>query len=178
MADNRSPERLRAHYEIEKSLADRLRAATKEERALLYQSVYDDLYKAVPDHPQLARKAKRSERSIEVGREMQVLERFSPEGCTFLELGPGDCALSFEMCRRASHVFALDVSDEITRVGDAPKNFSLLLTDGTAIPVEAGAIDVAYGNQLMEHLHPDDAEDQLKNIVRALKAGGVYVCGP
>jgi predicted SAM-dependent methyltransferase len=28
----------------------------------------------------------------------------------------------------------------------------------------------------MEHLHPDDAIEQLRNIHRALKPGGVYMC--
>jgi SAM-dependent methyltransferase len=28
----------------------------------------------------------------------------------------------------------------------------------------------------MEHLHPDDASEQLANVYRALKPGGVYCC--
>jgi predicted SAM-dependent methyltransferase len=35
---------------------------------------------------------------------------------------------------------------------------------------------VAFSDQLMEHLHPDDAIEQLRNIHRALKPGGVYMC--
>jgi SAM-dependent methyltransferase len=38
------------------------------------------------------------------------------------------------------------------------------------------SIDVAYSNQLMEHLHPDDAFEQLQNIYQALVPGGVYIC--
>ena len=37
-------------------------------------------------------------------------------------------------------------------------------------------MDVAYSNQLMEHLHPDDAVEQLQSIFRVLKKGGRYVC--
>jgi SAM-dependent methyltransferase len=37
-------------------------------------------------------------------------------------------------------------------------------------------VDVAYSNQLMEHLHPDDAAAQLDGIVRALRPGGIYLC--
>lgn len=40
----------------------------------------------------------------------------------------------------------------------------------------SGSVDVAYSNQLMEHLHPDDALEQLANIHRALKPGSVYYC--
>ncbi len=52
----------------------------------------------------------------------------------------------------------------------------MILSDGTSIPVPPGSIDVAYSNQLMEHLHPDDARAQLLNLNRALKPGGIYVC--
>jgi SAM-dependent methyltransferase len=68
------------------------------------------------------------------------------------------------------------VSEQITR-GVAPlANFKLLLSDGCSIPVPEGSIDVAYSNQLMEHLHPEDASEQLRNIYRSLAPGGIYVC--
>lgn len=48
----RSPERLRAHYEIERELAARLRRSTREQRLQLYGQVYDELFERVSDHPQ------------------------------------------------------------------------------------------------------------------------------
>jgi SAM-dependent methyltransferase len=73
-------------------------------------------------------------------------------------------------------VYALDVSAEITRTDTLPANFSLILSDGTTIDVPPDSITVAYSNQLMEHLHPDDALEQLSNIYRALAPGGIYIC--
>ena len=49
----RTPEQLRHHYEVERELADRLRSASREERKQLYAGVYDELFRRVPDHPQL-----------------------------------------------------------------------------------------------------------------------------
>jgi predicted SAM-dependent methyltransferase len=37
-------------------------------------------------------------------------------------------------------------------------------------------VDIAYSNQLMEHLHPDDALEQLAGVFDALALGGRYVC--
>ena len=52
--DLRSPERLRAHYEVERSLADRVRAARSfDERRRIVSSMYDELFQRVPDHPRL-----------------------------------------------------------------------------------------------------------------------------
>ena len=49
----------------------------------------------------------------------------------------------------------------------------LVLSDGVSIPVEATLI---FSNQLMEHLHPDDVREQLRNVVTALLPGGRYLC--
>ena len=50
--DNRTQEELLEHYKIEKELASKLRNASKEERKHLYTSLYDELFKRVPLHPQ------------------------------------------------------------------------------------------------------------------------------
>lgn len=172
----RSPERLRDHYEIEKHLADRLRSATRQERRELYQSVYDELFQSVPDHPMLTRVADPEAERRAVARQVQVLARFVRPGCTFLEVGPGDCRVSYAIAAQAAMVYGVDVSEEITRSDARPGNFELLLTNGTDIPVPDGSVDVAYSNQLMEHLHPDDAREQVENLARAIVPGGVYIC--
>src|SRR5205823_1094642 len=53
--DTRSLERVRAQYEVERELADRLLRASEDERPGLYASVYRELFRRVPDHPQLTR---------------------------------------------------------------------------------------------------------------------------
>jgi len=50
--DTRPPERLIAHYELERRLADRLRAASRDERSQVYAEVYSELFNSLPDHPQ------------------------------------------------------------------------------------------------------------------------------
>ena len=73
-------------------------------------------------------------------------------------------------------VTAVDVSRQITREVKPPANFELRLTEGSRIPLADGAADVAFSNQLMEHLHPEDALEQLREIRRSLAPGGLYVC--
>ena len=111
-----------------------------------------------------------------MGLQLAFIGRFLRPGQTFLEIGPGDCALSFEVCRHAARVLAVDVSTEITNVPDVPANFRLIISDGCSIPAQRNSVDVAYSNQLMEHLHPDDALEQVHNILDVLKPGGVYIC--
>ena len=174
--ERRTPEQLRDHYEVERELSDRLRRAPSKERRSLYGSVYDELFRRVPDHPQLTWKADADERSRSVHQQLRLLGRYLGPDSSFLEVGAGDCALACEVARSARRVYAVDVSAEITRDLLAPVNLELILSDGCSIPVPPGGVDVAYSNQLMEHLHPEDAREQLRNIYAALAPGGAYVC--
>jgi SAM-dependent methyltransferase len=174
--ETRTMERLRAHYEIEKRLANRLRTASREERRHLYRSLYNELFQLVPDHSQLTKKRLPEEEKTHIHAQFRFLKYFLEKEKSFLEIGPGDCSLSLHVAKSGRPVFAVDVSDEIIKQINLPNNFKLLLSDGTSIPLPHNSIGVAYSNQLMEHLHPDDAFEQLQNIYRVLMPGGVYIC--
>lgn len=176
-AESRSLERLRLHYRVERQLADRLRdAADAKERQRLCATMYDELFRLVPDHPRLAEKGEATElRERDIGWNMAQLKPYLRRGCTFLEVGAGDCALSARVAETAGKVFAVDISARARKLR-LPGNVRFVKTSGTDIGVPIETVDLAFSDQLMEHLHPDDAITQLKNIRRALKPGGVYLC--
>ncbi len=174
--ETRSPDRLRAHYLVERKLADRVRAAKgPEERRALFATLYDELFAQVPDHPRIAaRGASTASRERDLAWNLAQLRPYLRPGCTFLEIGAGDCALSARVAKQAAKVYAVDISRQAQ--GTMPANLEVVITDGRSIEVPAGSVDVAFSDQLMEHLHPDDALEQLRNIHRALKPGGAYMC--
>jgi SAM-dependent methyltransferase len=174
--EKRTPKQLREHYEIEKELAARLRSAPKEERRRLYGPSYDELFRRVPHHPQLTQRNDVNARRTDVSRQLRFLRRFLGPDSVFLEVGAGDCGLSLEVARQTERVYAVDVSKEIAEGEPRPSNFSLIISDGTSVPVPQGSITLAYSRRLMEHLHPDDALEQLRNIHAALAKGARYVC--
>ena len=167
-------ERVRAHYEIERELAQRLRQAPLATRGKLYHELYEELFRRVPDHPQTART--RADKQRRVARSRRLIRRWLEPETVYMEIGAGDCELALSVAQRVRHVYAIDVSETITSGIVAPSNFDLVLTDGVTMPVPDGSIDLAFSDQLMEHLHPDDALQQLANIHRALRPGGRYVC--
>lgn len=175
-SDQRSAEQIREHYEVEKELAAKLRNASKAERRHLYSDLYNELFQRIPHHTQLTRKVSVNDTQQAVAGQIRFLRRFLNSNITFLEVGPGDCALSFEACKMVKKVYAVDVSSEITKSSQTPANFELILSDGCNVAVAENSVDVAYSNQLMEHLHPDDAMEQLKHLYKALAPGGVYIC--
>jgi SAM-dependent methyltransferase len=172
----RSAERLRHHYEVEKALAARLRAAPREQRLHLLTSLYEELFREVPDHPRLTRKQSPEDSRRAVLKQMRFLRRFLRPDMTVLEIGPGDCALSFALSREVHQVCAVDVDAVLSRNAQPPANFRLFFSDGVSVPLPPASVDLAYSNQLMEHLHPDDAQEQLRNIFAAIAPGGSYVC--
>lgn len=173
--ETRTGRQLREHYLIERELADRLRGAPRSERGALYSQLYDELFRRVPHHPML-HAADLPQREQQIARSLGFVRSFLTSESVFMEIGAGDCALAIRAAPLAKQVYAIDVSEEITRSVAPPGNFRLILSDGCSIPVPQGGIDVAFSNQLMEHLHPEDAGEQLRNIYRSLAPGGTYVC--
>jgi SAM-dependent methyltransferase len=111
-----------------------------------------------------------------IGNTVKILRRFLRSDMTFLEVGAGDCRLSVAVSALVRKVVAVDVTAELVDLGKLPPNVVFHLSDGTSIPVPRASIDFVFSNQLMEHVHPDDAVEQLDNIAAALKPGGLYYC--
>ncbi|HEV7716741.1 MAG TPA: methyltransferase domain-containing protein, partial [Steroidobacteraceae bacterium] len=143
----RSPEQVLEHYQVERELARKLRAASREERRGLYTEVYDELLKRVRHHPLLH--ARRTPEDIErsVNGLLARLNPYINADTVFLEVGAGGCQLSMALSSRVKRVIAVDVSNEITAHVKPPPNFTLVISDGTSIPVTAGSISVAFSNQ-------------------------------
>lgn len=163
--------RLQHHFEVERELAERLRRSTAAERAGgLYEAVYAELFRRVPDHPQNLRRGRPA-----LDAQERLLGHYLRPTHRYLELGAGDCVLALRVAPAVAEAVAVDVAD-LLGAAERPANFRLLLTDGVHLPVEAASVDVAYSDQLMEHLHPEDAVAQLARLRHVLRPGGIYLC--
>lgn len=175
-SEKRSIAQLKEHYDIEKELAERLLNAPKEERPELYTSLYDELFQRVKHHPMLTEKADPASQTKRNARQLKLLKKFINTDSRFLEIGPGDGSFSLEVAKHVKTVAAIDVSNNITSKINSPENFSLSISDGSSVPLPDNSVDVAFSNNLFEHLHPDDAIDHLHHINRVLVKGGTYIC--
>jgi hypothetical protein len=160
----RTAEQIRRHYLVERSLAERLRATPKAERPAAYGEVYDELFRSVPDHPALRVRSHgevAARRAASVRHQLGFIRRFLKPEAVFAEIGAGDCALSQRVALDVKRVYAIEVSREATREVKPRRNVEIVVTDG-GVPLPAESVDVAFSNQVMEHLHPEDACDQLR----------------
>ena len=177
MSQPRNLERLRHHFEVERELACRLRASTREERPALFKALYQELFDRVPDHPRLTRRESPEESSRKVEGQMRLLRPVLQPGATLVEFAPGDCRLGYAAAATAGRVIGVDISDQ--RLGEdkarAPRNYELVVYDGYHLDLPSGIADVAFSYQFLEHLHPDDVRPHFDIVHRLLKPGGWYV---
>jgi SAM-dependent methyltransferase len=174
--DSRTDGEIREHYELERGLARRLLGGSRAERPALYRELYDELFRKLPHHPLLRRKEDPAEMAARTRWKLALLDRFLNPESVLVEIGAGDCSLSLAVARRVAAVVAVDISEEITAGIDRPANFRLVLSDGRTLPLPPASATIAYSNQLMEHLHPDDAIEQLRSVYEVLRPGGWYLC--
>ena len=160
-----------AQCRFEVSLARRLRVANRRERMTLYGEVYNAYYDEYPESlPQDAHKARSTCYEVAFAR------KFVSESSTVAELGPGHCELSLALAPHVRKIYAIDVTPYL-RDESRPRNFEFKLCDGLHYPLPDNAVDVVLSNELIEHLHPDDAVDQVAEVHRILKPGGRFLCG-
>jgi SAM-dependent methyltransferase len=107
---------------------------------------------------------------------LNMIERYLDADAVFLEIGAGVCALSLAVAKRVRQVYAIEISSEITAGVVPPDNLEIVVTDGLEIPVPPGSVTLAYSNQVLEHLHPDDVLDHFRDVHTALVPNGRYIC--
>jgi len=173
---NRTYEQVRNHYEVEKSLADRLKKADREERKGIYATMYDELFLKVPDHPRLTRRADESLTTRANREKYSVVRRQLGRDTVFAEFAPGDCRFSFHVAPHVKEVYGIDISDQRNPADKAPANFRLIVYDGYDLSeMPDSSIDVVFSDQLIEHFHPADTRLHFQLAHRILKPSGKYV---
>src|SRR3954452_263765 len=118
---------LRHHYDVEVELAERLRSAPKEERVTgLYASIYAERLERIASHPLLLRSLDENARHQATTPQLRLLEPYLAPGVVFMEVGPGDCALSLAVAGRVKAVYAIDVTDGLLHDPHRPPNFHFI----------------------------------------------------
>ena len=172
----RSIEQVWNQYLVEKEIAERLKASSREERKRIYASMYDELFAKVPDHPRLTRRANEEMTRRVNADKYSLVERFLGGSFVFAEFAPGDCRFAFEVAQRAKRVIGIDISDQRNPEDVVPANFELIVYDGYDLSeVQDDSVDIAFSDQMIEHLHPEDTRLHFELILRILKPGGKYV---
>ncbi|GMV36216.1 MAG: hypothetical protein AMXMBFR61_07240 [Fimbriimonadales bacterium] len=173
MNEQMSPEELRRWYELEKRLAKRVRDSTKETRAQVVKETYAELFREVPNHPQVTLGGtEQAMHRIQIGFYRQVLGR----GLRVLEVGCGIGVLAKALAPQCEHYVALDATEDVLKLaGSGHSNLEFVLGDAVEPDFPPESFDAVISGQVIEHLHPDDIPDHLDAVWRLLRPGGRYL---
>jgi SAM-dependent methyltransferase len=175
LPSGRSLEQVMHHYRVEKSIAERLKHSTRVERSHIFSTMYDELFRQVPDHPRLTRRQSDQLTRIACARKLAAVRSLLKKTTVFVEFAPGDCRFAFEVSKHVQHVYGVDISDQRNPDDVTPVNFTLVVYDGYRLDSLDNAIDVVFSDQLIEHFHESDTKAHFELIYRLLKAGGQYL---
>jgi len=171
LPENRNVEQVRKHFEIEKSIAEKLKRANREERKKIFPVMYHELFTKVPDHPRL-----NETKIIDTNSPtLQFLKKYLNDSTVYVEFGPGDCQLASIVCKYTKKVIAVDISDQRKDESRFPSNLELIIYDGYDLNIERGSVDVVFSDQFIEHLHPEDVEYHFQLVKRILHDEGLYI---
>lgn len=172
----RTIEQIKNHYEVEKRIADRIRTADREARKQLYHTVYTDLFSKVPDHPRLVRRSSEVLTERLNRNKLRLLSGHLNRSDILAEFAPGDCRFAMLVAEHVHKVYGVDISDQRADGIAFPENFKLIVYDGYSLEqVKDASIDLAFSDQLIEHLHPEDTTCHFDLVHRILKPGGSYI---
>ena len=178
---NLSPEQQKniiQQYELEVEYAEILKnTSNSAERGKLYHELYDKYFKKLPAHPLLLRSKDKKYIEEKVKRTIRFLYPYINPSTHFMEIGSGDCSLTIGLSAHVKEVVGVDVSEEIMpEKSGLPENVKLYVSrDGTTLPFQQNYFHIAYSNQLIEHLHPDDAKIHIMNVRQILTKNGQYI---
>lgn len=172
----RSPERLRHHYEVERELAEKMRASSRKERTELFKTLYTELFERVQDHPRFTRRETPEQSQSNVEKQFRLIAPHLDQSMTFLEFAPGDCRLALEASQHCRKVIGVDISDQRNPDETFPENFELIVYDGYQLDsIPDASVDIIFSYQFLEHLHPEDVPLHFDLASRLLKPGGIYI---
>lgn len=173
---SRSYAQILHHYQVEKALADQLKATDRAGRVRIYQTMYDILFREVPDHPRLSRRHDEHASEHANRGKLALLRPVLAPDHIVLEFGSGDCAFMAMLSAQVRQTVAVDISDQRDRERCFPDNLRHVVYDGFDLDcIQPGSVDVAFSDQLIEHLHPEETAAHLRLVARLLKPGGCYV---
>ncbi len=155
-------------FQLEKKLATQLLNTTITERKTVYKKIYNEFFEQFPN----VSFDPASNIAHKIAWQIQLLQPFLNNNCSFMEIGAGNCLLSLKVARRVKHVVAYEVADSATHIDNAPINFKLKVFDGVDFNESNDSFDIIYSNDVFEHLHVEDTFHHLAQYYNILKSNG------
>ena len=160
---------VKRHWEVESELTRRLLSSTKGTRWEIFQECYTELYSRLPWLN------KNEEAPAGAFRPWLKL---IPKKSRIFEVSSGKGQLLKYLVSHGHDCVATEITEERGKKhADETSRLRWHVTDGVNLArFEApSSYDVVISTQVVEHFHPDDMSDHLRNVREILRPGGRYI---
>jgi cyclopropane fatty-acyl-phospholipid synthase-like methyltransferase len=158
------------HIDVEFGLTQKLLNSKREERAGVWESSYNELYRQLPWLTDSA-----SIYEEDQSLEYQHILKLIPPGSAVIEIGSGKGLLANYLTQNNRQCVATEIASERGIRDDGPVSWHE--TDG--IHLDKFEPDKNYDTiismQVIEHFHPDDVREHFTGAFKLLQPGGQYV---
>jgi SAM-dependent methyltransferase len=170
LGDEVGEDEVRRHWEVESRLTQRLLQSSKADRWSVFQECYTELYSELPW-------LNKSDNDADIASLRPWLQ-LVPKGSSVFEVGSGKAQLLKYLAANGYKCVATEITPERgERHAEGLSDLKWHVTDGINLTsFEApSSYDVVISTQVVEHLHPDDMLDHLRNAREILRPGGCYI---
>jgi SAM-dependent methyltransferase len=160
---------VKRHWEVESALARRLLASDKSTRWTVFQECYTELYTTLPWL---------NESEDVPADSLHLWLELVPKRAKVFEIGSGKAHLLKYLASQGYDCVATEITQERGEKHAAGlSNLTWHVTDGVNLAKfeSPSSYDVVISTSVVEHLHPDDMLDHLRNVREILRPGGRYI---
>ena len=170
LGDDIGENEVRRHWEVESALTQRLLKSSKANRWSVFQECYTELYSELPW-------LNKSEDEADANS-LRPWLRLIPKGSSVFEVGSGKAQLLKFLAANGYKCVATEITPERgERHAEGLSNLKWHVTDGVNLTSfeTPSSYNVVISTQVVEHLHPEDILDHLRNVREILRPGGCYI---
>jgi SAM-dependent methyltransferase len=163
------------HWELEKTLTQRLLQSTPEARWETFEECYTTLYAELPWLNQIRESGSFPDPDLYYSDWLSVIG--SPPKRVY-EVGSGKGSFVKYLAGLGYDCTGTDVTRERGKMFDSgTPGLKWGITDGVHLArfERPGTYDIVISDQLIEHLHPDDLVEHFQGALAILKTGGSYI---
>jgi SAM-dependent methyltransferase len=160
---------VKRHWELESTLARRLLTSDKSTRWSVFQECYTELYSALPWLNESGNVSADS---------LRPWLKLVPKGAKVFEIGSGTAHLLKYLASQGCECVAKEITQERGEKHTAGvTELQWHVTDGVNLAKfeSPSSYDVVISTNVVEHLHPDDMLDHLRNVREILRPRGCYI---
>lgn len=160
-------EQIQRHFDLERSLTEELLASDQTSRFDTFERCYSRLYSELPWLNSVASNTELGEWPALIG----------PAPRSIYEVGSGQGGLALALAAAGYQVEATEITRKRGALARDDARLRWGATDGVNLTQFArpSAYDAVVSNQVLEHLHPDDVVQHLREAHALLRPGGRYV---